>query len=203
MFIKPPQIIRFFFPSIVWKKENTQNNIWLTFDDGPCPQVTPFILNTLREEDVKATFFLIGEQIDKYPALYKQIMEAGHMIGNHSYSHKNSWTSNSSNYLNDIEKCQKLMPHNKLFRPPYGKIRPLQIKYLKRKYKIILWDILSWDFSASNSANDIKENVLANTVSGSIIVFHNNQQSFKKLKKILKGTIRGLKQKKFVFSKSW
>ena len=103
MFIKPPQIIRFFFPSIVWKKENTQNNIWLTFDDGPCPQVTPFILNTLREEDVKATFFLIGEQIDKYPALYKQIMEAGHMIGNHSYSHKNSWTSNSSNYLNDIE----------------------------------------------------------------------------------------------------
>ena len=198
-----PKFIRFFFPSIIWRKENSQNNIWLTFDDGPSPKVTPFILNTLKEEGVKATFFLVGKQIDQYPELFKQIISDGHVIANHSYSHKNGWRSNNINYLHDIEKCQKLMPHNKLFRPPYGKIYPLQIKLLKKKYKIILWDVLSWDFSLINSAKKVKENVLRNTKSGSIIVFHNNQKSFKKLKEILKETIRELKQKKFAFSNTW
>ena len=86
-----PKFIRFFFPSIIWRKENSQNNIWLTFDDGPSPKVTPFILNTLKEERVKATFFLVGKQIDQYPELFKQIISDGHVIANHSYSHKNGW----------------------------------------------------------------------------------------------------------------
>ena len=203
MLVQIPKFIRFFFPSIIWRKENSQNNIWLTFDDGPSPKVTPFILNTLKEEGVKATFFLVGKQIDQYPELFKQIISDGHVIANHSYSHKNGWRSNNTNYLHDIEKCQKLMPHNKLFRPPYGKIYPLHIKLLKKKYKLILWDVLSWDFCLVNSAKKVKENVLKNTKSGSIIVFHNNQKSFKKLQEILKETIRELKQKKFVFSNTW
>jgi peptidoglycan/xylan/chitin deacetylase (PgdA/CDA1 family) len=203
LFVKTPQFIRIFFPSIIWKKENSQNNVWLTFDDGPSPEVTPFILNTLKEERVKATFFLVGEQIELYPELFNQIIKDGHLIANHSYSHRNGWKSNKSAYLNDIQKCQQLMPDNKLFRPPYGRISPLQIRHLKKKYKIILWDVLSWDFSFYYTPKKVKENVLKNAKQGSIIVFHNNWKSFKNLKPILKETICELKQKGFLFSTTW
>ena len=203
MFVKPQKFIRNFFPSIVWSKENSQNNIWLTFDDGPSPKVTPFILNILREEQVKATFFLVGEQMEQYPELFNQITANGHTVANHSYSHINGWKSNNSTYFNNIEKCQKFIPENKLFRPPYGKISPLQIRHLKKKYKIILWDVLSWDFSLNITPKKIKENILKNTVSGSILVIHNNQKSFNNLKSILKETIQELKQKGFSFSTTW
>ena len=203
MFVKTPKFIQKLFPSITWRKENAQNNIWLTFDDGPHPEVTPFILNVLKEEQVKATFFLVGEQMEKHPELLNQIISEGHIVANHSYSHKNGWLSNNSTYFNDIEKCQKLITENKLFRPPYGKISPLQISHLKKNYKIILWDVLSWDFSLYNTPKKVKESVLKNTVSGSIIVFHNNKKSFKNLQPILKETIQELKQKGFSFSTTW
>ena len=203
MFVKTPKFIQKLFPSITWRKENAQNNIWLTFDDGPHQESTPFILNVLKEEQVKATFFLVGEQMEKHPELLNQIISEGHIVANHSYSHKNGWLSNNSTYFNDIEKCQKLITENKLFRPPYGKISPLQISHLKKNYKIILWDVLSWDFSLYNTPKKVKESVLKNTVSGSIIVFHNNQKSFKNLQPILKETIQELKQKGFSFSTTW
>ncbi len=203
MFVKIPKFIQILFPSIIWRKKNYQNNIWLTFDDGPTPKVTTFILNILKEEKVKATFFLVGEQIEQQPDLYNKIISDGHVIANHSYSHINSWKSNTVDYLNDIEKCQKLMPKNKLFRPPYGKISALQIWRLKKKYKIILWDVLSWDFSLSISPSKVKKNVMKNTTQGSIIVFHNNQKSFQNLTSILKETIQELKQKGFSFSTTW
>jgi peptidoglycan/xylan/chitin deacetylase (PgdA/CDA1 family) len=203
LFVKTPKFIRNFFPSIIWRKEIPEEKIWITFDDGPSPDVTPFILNTLKEEKVKATFFLVGEQIEKYPELFDLIVLDGHKVANHSYSHKKGWQTNNSTYFEDIEKCQNLLSENKLFRPPYGQITPLQIKYLKEKYKIILWDVLSWDFCADTNSNKIKENVLKNTESGSIIVFHNNQKSFKNLKLILKETIHELKKRSFSFSNTW
>jgi peptidoglycan-N-acetylglucosamine deacetylase len=203
LFVKTPKFIQKLFPSITWRKENAQNNIWLTFDDGPHQESTPFILNVLKEEQVKATFFLVGEQMEKHPELLNQIISEGHIVANHSYSHKNGWLSNNSTYFNDIEKCQKLIPENKLFRPPYGKISPLQISHLKKNYKIILWDVLSWDFSLYNTPKKVKESVLKNTVSGSIIVFHNNKKSFKNLQPILNETIQELKQKGFSFSTTW
>ena len=203
MFVKTPKFIQKLFPSITWRKENAQNNIWLTFDDGPHQESTPFILNVLKEEQVKATFFLVGEQMEKHPELLNQIISEGHKVANHSYSHKNGWLSNNSTYFNDIEKWQQLIPENKLFRPPYGKISPLQISHLKKNYKIILWDVLSWDFSLYNTPKKVKESVLKNTVSGSIIVFHNNKKSFKNLQPILKETIQELKQKGFSFSTTW
>jgi peptidoglycan/xylan/chitin deacetylase (PgdA/CDA1 family) len=203
LFVKTPKFIQRIFHSIVWRKENSQNNIWLTFDDGPSPEVTPFILKTLKEEKIKATFFLIGQQIEKHQDLFDKIITDGHVVANHSYSHKNGWKSNLSNYLNDIEECQKLMPKNKLFRPPYGKVSPLKIKHINKKYTIILWDIFSWDFQLNNRPQEIKENVLKHTTSGSIIVFHNNKQSLNKLKIILKETIQELKEKGFLFSTTW
>lgn len=203
MFVKTPKFIQFFFPSIVWKKENSQKNIWLTFDDGPSPKVTCFILKILKEEQIKATFFVIGKNIKKHPKLLDDIINEGHIVANHSYSHINGWKSNNTTYYNDIEKCQKFIPSNKLFRPPYGKISPLQIRHLKKKYAIILWDVLSWDFSSKNTPEKIKDSVLKNTVEGSIIVFHNNQKSFKNLRYVLQEVIQELKQKGYSFSNSW
>ncbi|MEC7863675.1 MAG: polysaccharide deacetylase family protein [Bacteroidota bacterium] len=203
MFVKTPKFIRAFFPSLVWEKKNSQNNIWLTFDDGPSPKATPFILKTLRDEQVKATFFLVGKQIEQSPELFNKIIADGHVVANHSYSHKNGWLSNNLTYLNDIEKCQKFIPENKLFRPPYGKISLLQIRHLKKKHKIIFWDVLSWDFSLNITPKKVQKNVLENTISGSILVFHNNQKSLKNIKPILKDTIQKLKQKGFVFSTTW
>lgn len=203
MFVRPPKLIRALFPSLVWKKENSQNNIWLTFDDGPSEEATPFILNILEEEKIKATFFLIGKEIKKYPDLYKKIIANGHIVANHSYSHKNGYLCKNLTYFDDIEKCQELMPNNKLFRPPYGKISRSQIKYLKKKYQIILWDILSWDFSSREIPKKIKTNILKNTSSGSILVFHNNKKSLKNLTPILKETIQELKKRGFSFSTTW
>lgn len=203
MFIKPSIFIQKIFPSLIWKKRNTNNKIWLTFDDGPCPISTPFILKTLNEERIKATFFLVGEQIQKYPKLFHEIIKNGHTVGNHSYSHKNGWLSRNSKYFDDIEKCQKLMPNNNIFRPPYGKISPLQIKYLKKRYKIILWDVLGWDFLLNTTPKKIKENILKNTTAGSIIVLHNNNKSAQNIKIVLKEIIIELKQKKFLFATTW
>ena len=203
MFVKTSKIIRFFFPSLVWRKKNTKNNIWLTFDDGPEPEATNYILEVLKDEKIKATFFLIGQQIEKYPKLFNSIIAEGHIVANHSYSHKNGWLCDNSLYLDDIEKCQTLMPENKLFRPPYGRISPFQINNLKNKYKIILWDVLSWDFAENIHAKKVQANILRHTVSGSILVLHNNNKSLNKLQSILKETIQSLKQKGFRFSTTW
>ena len=202
MLVKPSKFLQFLFPSLVWRIENSENNIWLTFDDGPTPEVTPYILQVLKEEKIKATFFLVGEQIEKFPNLVNDIISDGHLIANHSYSHKNGWLTSKAKYLKDIEKCQQLMPQNKLFRPPYGKITTGQISLLKEKYKIILWDVLSWDFSKKTTTKRVKKNILKNTKYGSIIVFHNNNKSFSNLR-VLKETLQELKKQGFRFSTTW
>lgn len=203
LLVRPSKLIQVLFPSIVWRRKTNHKNIWLTFDDGPCPQATPFILKTLKRQEIKATFFLVGAQIEKYPDLFKAIIKDGHVVGNHSYSHKNGWISKNSTYFDDIEKCQKFMPNNKLFRPPYGKISISQIKQLKKIYKIIIWDVLSWDFRLNIKPEKIKQNVMNYTKKGSIIVFHNNNKSFDNLNLVLTEIIEQLKEQKFSFSTSW
>lgn len=203
MLVKTPWLWRILYPSIIWKKKNKNNYIWLTFDDGPCPKATPIILKILQNENIKATFFLIGEKIHENPKLYSEIISQGHFVANHSFSHKNGWLTSSKNYIDDVEKCQELMPTNYLFRPPYGKISVAQIKLLKKKYKIILWDVFAWDFLNKISSKKIKKNIIKNTTSGSIIVLHNNEKSIKKTHKILTEIIQELKKKKFTFSTTW
>ena len=203
MFVKTPSFIPRFFPSLVWKKETTNKELWVTFDDGPDPKVTPWILDILKQEDVKATFFLVGEQVEKFPTLVTAIKEQGHIIANHSYHHLNGYLTSSKEYINDIERCQKLMPENKLFRPPFGKITHQQIKQLKNRYTIVLWDILSWDFKKTITSKRIKDNVVNNAEAGSVIVFHNNAKSYEKLAPILQETIVSLKEKGFCFSTTW
>jgi len=203
LFVTTPKFIQSLFPSLVWRKETLDNEIWLTFDDGPTPEVTPWILSVLKKENVKATFFLVGQQIEEFPELVGAIIKDGHTIANHSYSHKNGWLTNKEKYLEDIENCQALMPNNKLFRPPYGKITKAQISVLKEKYKIILWDVLSYDFKQNTSPKKVQENIIQNTTSGSIIVMHNNQVSFKNIQSILEKTIQQLKAKGYNFSTTW
>jgi len=203
LFVTTPKFIQALFPSLVWRKETLDKEIWLTFDDGPTPEVTPWILSVLKKENVKATFFLVGQQIEEFPELVGAIIKDGHKIANHSYSHKNGWLTNNEKYLEDIDNCQELMPNNKLFRPPYGKITKAQIAVLKEKYKIILWDVLSYDFKQNTSPKKVQENIIQNTTSGSIIVMHNNQMSFKNLEPILEKTIQQLRAKGYNFSTTW
>jgi peptidoglycan/xylan/chitin deacetylase (PgdA/CDA1 family) len=203
LFVTTPKFIQVLFPSLVWRKETLDKEIWLTFDDGPNPEVTPWILSVLKKENVKATFFLVGRQIEEFPELVGSIIKGGHTIANHSYSHKNGWLTNKETYLEDIENCQALMPNNKLFRPPYGKITKAQITALKGRYKIILWDVLSYDFKQNTSSKKVQENIIQNTTSGSIIVMHNNLMSFKNLEPILEKTIQQLKAKGYNFSTTW
>jgi peptidoglycan/xylan/chitin deacetylase (PgdA/CDA1 family) len=198
-----PKFIQALFPSLIWRKETKNKEIWLTFDDGPDPNITPWILAVLKKENVKATFFLVGEQIEEFPELIGAIIKEGHTIANHTYSHKNGWLTAKEKYIADVEKCQELMPKNKLFRPPYGKITKAQIELLKDYYKIILWDVLSWDFQQNTSPKRVQENILKNTKEGSIIVLHNNQKSYKNLHPILEKTIQILKEKGFFFSTTW
>lgn len=203
MFVTTPKFIQALFPSLVWRKETNNKEIWLTFDDGPDPKITPWILSVLKKEKVSATFFLVGQQIEEFPELVGAIIKEGHTIANHSYSHENGWLCAKEKYIADIEKCQELMPNNQLFRPPYGKITKAQISLLKEQYKIILWDVLSWDFHQNTSPKRVQENILKNTTAGSIIVLHNNQKSYKNLQPILEETIQILKKKGFKFSTTW
>lgn len=213
MFTKVPNFIQRVFPNIIWKKITDEKKIWLTFDDGPEEEVTEFILETLKKLNIKASFFLIGKNIQEFPELTKEIIKKGHIIGNHSFSHLNGFKSKNEEYIYDIELGQKLINEKlvemgitnkiKIFRPPYGRILPRQIKRLKENYKIVMWDVFSWDFKKNISPEKIYNNVIDNVTEGSILVFHNNKKSLYNLKLTLEDTLIKLKEKGFVFSTTW
>lgn len=213
MFTKVPNFIQRFFPNIIWKKTTDEKKIWLTFDDGPEKEVTEFILETLKKLNIKASFFLIGKNIQEFPELTKEIIKGGHIVGNHSFSHLNGFKSKNEEYIYDIELGQKLINEKlvemgitnkiKIFRPPYGRILPRQIKRLKENYKIVMWDVFSWDFKKNISPEKIYNNVIDNVTEGSILVFHNNKKSLYNLKLTLEDTLIKLKEKGFVFSTTW
>jgi len=203
LFVKTPTgLAKFLFPSIIWKNKTTEKKIWLTFDDGPDEIVTVFLLSVLRKLKIKATFFLIGKQVKKHPIITKKILDAGHYIGNHSYSHINGFLKSKKEYVSDVDRANYLID-SKIFRPPYGKIRPIQLRHLKKKYKIIMWDILSWDFKKNISSERLYKNVIDNVENGSIIVFHNNMKSYKNLKQNLENILLKLQKEGYTFSTTW
>lgn len=175
-----PLWLQWLYPTLTWHKNRKDKSVYLTFDDGPIPVVTPFVLNTLKKFNVKATFFCIGDNVSKYPEIYNSVLTSGHRVGNHTFNHLKGWTTPDENYLINIKKCQDLIKSN-LFRPPYGRIRRSQIRKLKAMYpemEIIMWDVLSGDFDHSLSAEQCINNVLKNVKNGSIIVFHDSQKAF-------------------------
>lgn len=200
---KMPKILQKIFPSLVWKCLTNEKKVWLTFDDGPNPKVTNYILNVLKKNNIKATFFCVGNKIEQYPDIINKIKQEGHTIGNHSYSHINGFKTSTKKYINDISKCQELIPNTKIFRPPFGKITPIQISKLKQDFKIIMWDVMAYDFRDSLTKEECLLNVTDNVESGSIIVLHDNLKSFEKIKYLLPKIIDKLKDRKFNFSEIW
>lgn len=200
LFVKTPLFIQKLFPSILFKKETTLKQVYLTFDDGPTKEFTHWILKLLGSLNIRATFFCVGVNAEKNPNIISDILERGHRIGNHTYSHKNAFFSSTQSYFNDIIKCKEVLPETDLFRPPYGKLLPWQILKIQKYFKIIMWDVLSYDFKKNISTEKLKENVLDNLENGSIIVFHNNIKSEEILKECLEDILVKIKEKGFTFS---
>lgn len=196
--VKTPVALKKPYPSLVWDIPNDKNVIYLTFDDGPTPEVTTWVLETLKHYNAKATFFVVGENVKKYPILFQQLITDGHAIGNHTYNHLNGWKTKTSDYIQNIEKCAELVESN-LFRPPYGRIKNTQIRKLKQDYNIIMWDVLSGDFDFKTTPEQCVNNVIENTKSGSIIVLHDSIKAEKNLRYTLPKVLDYLKGQGFVF----
>ena len=203
--VKTNKWIKKVFNNLVWDIPNSDKKIYLTFDDGPIPDVTEWVLDILKSKDIKATFFCIGDNMKKHPEVYKRILAEGHQTGNHTFNHLNGWNTETNHYIENFKLCEtehsKLnTKHSFLFRPPYGKIKPSQSKTIRQfGYKIIMWDVLSYDFDSTVSEEKCLENVISNTEQGSIIVFHDSVKAEKNLKYALPKAIQILKNKGFVF----
>ena len=206
--VKTPTAARRLFPAALWKVRTREKKLYLTFDDGPIPEATPLVLDELRKYNAKATFFCIGKNVAANPDLYQRIIAEGHLIGNHTYDHLNGWQVQNEPYYENIEQCAAQLEaselvhanasngnkssnnyedaHNdedppRFFRPPYGKLTLSQYNKLKKQYQIVMWDVLSFDFDLKVTKEQVLENVLSSTVSGSIIVFHDSLKAMDKM----------------------
>ena len=196
-----PFWLQWFYPTLTWHKNRKEKTIYLTFDDGPIPVVTPYVLNTLKKFNAKATFFCIGENIDKYPEILADVISEGHKIGNHTYNHLKGWNTEDNDYLQNVKKCSELIESN-LFRPPYGRIKKSQISAINEQIpgsEIVMWDVLSGDFDQSINFKTCINNVLKNTKNGSIIVFHDSLKAYGRLEQSLPIILEKLRHKGFVF----
>lgn len=192
--VKSPTVLKWLFPKRIWSLPNNLNSVYITFDDGPIPEVTPWVLDTLSRFKAKATFFCIGDNVQKHPLIYNRLLKEGHATGNHTFNHLNGWKTSTEDYSINCEKFEEILnlvqddksSINTLFRPPYGKITSKQASILQKKgYSICMWDVLSADFDASISEEKCLQNVLKNIQPGSIIVFHDSLKAEKRLKYVL------------------
>lgn len=179
MRVVPPKFIQRLFPDIIWRIDD-EDGIYITFDDGPTPGVTEWILATLRKYDAKATFFVLGKNVELYPDLYEKICQEGHRIGNHTYSHQKGWRMACERYIEDIDFASDIV-HSNLFRPPYARITPSQIGLVAQRYKIVLWSILSFDYKRNLSCLTCARAVTRDIRGGDIILFHDSDKSFKNM----------------------
>ncbi len=216
-FSKTPSIAKYFFKDIIWTApiiigerasgwvEGKEKIIYLTFDDGPTPEITEWTLNELKKFNAKATFFCIGKNIEQHPEILRKIISENHSVGNHTYDHLNGWKTKAKEYLQNVEKCNFVISNflnpKLLFRPPYGKIRPSQYSNLKSQYSIIMWDVLSGDFDQNISGEKCFNNVVKNAKSGSIVVFHDSLKASKNLFYALPKTLEYFSEKGFGFEK--
>ena len=198
--VKTPKFIQNLFPNYTWKIPTQKKTIYLSFDDGPIPEVTPWVLNQLKSYKAKATFFCVGENVKKNGELFDKLQQEGHAVGNHTFNHLNGWTSENIPYFHNVRHCARLVD-TMLFRPPYGKLRPKQTQFLQRHYRIIMWDILSGDFDPNISKEQCLNNVIQNVSPGSIIVFHDSLKAKDKLEYVLPKVLEHFTNEGYQFEK--
>ena len=198
MFIEPAKWLHWLYPRAIWRMDRNERAVYLTFDDGPIPESTPFILNTLDEFGIKATFFMVGENVLRYHDLYNRIVQAGHQVGNHTFNHLGAFKHWAVTYVINTEKANELI-HSHLFRPPHGVMRFSEYWWLKRRYKIVMWDLVTRDYSKWMTAEDVLNNVKRYARNGSIITFHDSLKSIEKLHYALPAAIRWLKEQGYEF----
>lgn len=208
-FVRTPSLIRKTFPKAIWNIPIAQKEIYLTFDDGPIPEITLWVLNELKKYKAKVTFFCVGNNIEKHSDIFQKIISEEHSIGNHTFNHLNGWKVKNEKYFEDIENCQYIIEkklqiancklQTGLFRPPYGKLRPSQYSKLNTKYSIVMWDVLSGDFDKNISKEKCLQNVLKNYRNGSIIVFHDSVKAFPRLEFVLPRVLEYFSEKEFAF----
>ena len=190
---QPPKILHLLCPA-EYRIPTAGREVYLTFDDGPCPETTPTILDILRQHNVKATFFCVGDNIVKHPELFAQIKAEGHQVGNHTMHHSKGFYTNTNDYLNEIDECATLVGNN-LFRPPHGLITPRQNAMLKNKgYKIIQWDVITYDWDSDHTPEKILNTIKQYTRNGSIIVMHDSEKAAPRVLEVLEDIIIWLKQ---------
>ena len=189
----PPLLLTRIFPSFIWQFPEEAQALFLTFDDGPSPEVTPWVLDQLDKYGAKATFFCLGKNAEMHPELYEEILRRGHATGNHSYSHIKGWGMDTGAYVRDVDTAAASIDSN-LFRPPYGRIGPHQARVLSERYKIIMWDVLSRDYSRSLSGKRCAKSVIKHLRQGAIVVFHDSVKSAQNLWVALPLVLRAIKE---------
>ncbi|MEP7263437.1 MAG: polysaccharide deacetylase family protein [Bacteroidota bacterium] len=190
--------LSYLFPSLIWKIKTSEKILYLTFDDGPIPEVTPWVLRELEKYHAKATFFCIGSNVVKNSELFKQLTVHGHRIGNHTQHHLNGWKAKPTVYINNVADAG-LHISSHIFRPPYGKITPVIITRLKSEYKIVMWDVLSYDFDITRNGEWCSQHVIRSAKPGSIIVFHDSIKANERLKVALPAVLKYFSAKGFKF----
>jgi peptidoglycan/xylan/chitin deacetylase (PgdA/CDA1 family) len=202
--IKPSFLIKSLFPNYIWTVPASTKTVYLTFDDGPIPEITEWVLDQLKSYEALATFFCIGENIQKHPMIFQKLINSDHALGNHTFNHLKGWNTSVKEYLKNALLCERILQNKneKLFRPPYGKIKSKQSQFLrKRGYKIIMWDVLSKDYDTTITPEECLNNVISNVEPGSIIVFHDSIKAFKNLEYVLPKTLEYLKTEGYTMGK--
>ncbi|HTQ66107.1 MAG TPA: polysaccharide deacetylase family protein [Puia sp.] len=199
-FVKTPWLLKKFYSGCIWSINTDKKIVYLTFDDGPHREATPFILNELKKYKAKATFFCIGKNVMAEPGIYRTILDNGHRVGNHTHHHLNGWKTKDEEYFKDIELASKHIDSN-LFRPPYGRMSHFQLAHLRSSfnYKVIMWDVLSADFDQSLTGEKCAKNVTAHTKAGSIVIFHDSTKAFERLEIALPIVLNQFSEKGYVF----
>jgi len=197
--IRTPDFVQNLFPNFLWRTETTARELYLTFDDGPVPEITPWVLDELRAHRALATFFCVGENVLNNPGIYRRILREGHSVGNHTFNHISGWTHTPEEYMDNVSICSELVDSN-LFRPPYGRLGRKHIRSLKgSQYRIVMWDVLSGDFDRDINPERCYQNVIENARPGSIIVFHDSVKAEENLRFALPKVLQFFSQQGYSF----
>jgi peptidoglycan/xylan/chitin deacetylase (PgdA/CDA1 family) len=204
-----PRVIKLLYPKRIWDVATREKSLYLSFDDGPIPEITPWVLDQLKKYNARASFFCIGDNVSKHPDIFRMVVEQGHTVGNHTHNHLDGWRTSVATYLENVRQAQEVIEKelpqrtglkNAIFRPPYGKIRNVQAKKLQQEgYRVVMWSIVSMDYDQRLSSEKVLQNVLKNAVPGSIIVFHDSIKAEKNLKAVLPKVLEHFQKQGYSF----